>query len=174
MGREPAGTGQRFLLHLALGLTAFLLIGGCCHDQTRITPIESLLQQVEACRRQQDFACAEELLAPARDRIAGPVEPRILYLTGMVAADARNPACNLTVARDYFQRVMEVHPASPLATDAAVWIGLLDEVDTQVEALGQLQNDNDRLQQEIEAHKADLRRLKKRLERLKAVDLSLE
>ena len=174
MGREPAGTGQRFLLHLALGLTAFLLIGGCCHDQTRIAPIESLLQQVEACRRQQDFACAEELLAPARDRIAGPVEPRILYLTGMVAADARNPACNLTVARDYFQRVMEVHPASPLATDAAVWIGLLDEVDTQVEALGQLQNDNDRLQHEIEAHKADLRRLKKRLERLKAVDLSLE
>ncbi len=181
MGREPVGARQHILFHLAVGLTGLLLIGGCGHDQVAVTPIESRLQQVETCRRQSDFACAEALLAPSRDRQAAPAGPRILYLAGLVAADTRNPDRNLTIAWAYFQRIVEAYPASPLAIDAAAWIGLLDELDTREEALAELQSVNDRLQQEIKAHKADLRRkakrldrLEKRLERLKAVDLSLE
>ncbi len=174
MGREPVGTRQHFLFHLAVGVTGFFLIGGCAHDQAPISPIEIRFEQVEACRRLQDFACAAQLLAPIPDRADAPADPRRLYLAGMVAADKRNPARSLPAARNYFQRVAEEHPESPLAVDATVWIGLLDERNAQVEACGMLQSDNDRLQQEIEARKADLRRMEKRLERLKAVDLSLE
>ncbi len=169
MGREPVGTRQHFLFHLAVGLTGFLLIGGCGHGQAPISPIESRFEQVEACRRLQDFDCAAQLLAQG-----APADPRRLYLAGLLAADTRNPARSLPTARDYFQRVTEEHPTSPLAVDAAVWVALLDELNTQVEARGELQSVNDRLQQEIGAREADLRRMEKRLERLKAVDLSLE
>ena len=174
MGREPAGKGQRFLLHLAVGLMGVFLIGGCRHFEAQTTPIEHLLQQAEACRRQQNFVCADELLTPTSDQAITPDDPRVIYLAGLVAADARNPARDLPAARYYFQRVVQNHPASPLAFDAAVWVGLLDELGSRAEALGRLQNANDRLQQEVGDHKAHLRRMEKRLERLKAVDLSLE
>ena len=174
MGREPAGKGQRLLLHLAVGLMGVFLIGGCRHFEAQTTPIERLLHRAEACRRQQNFVCAEELLAPARDRETAPTDPRVIYLAGKVAADVRNPARNLPAARNCFQRVVRDYPASPLAFDAAVWVGLLDELNTHAEAVGRLQNANDRLQQEIGDHKAHLRRMEKRLESLKAVDLSLE
>ena len=151
-----------------------LLAGGCQHFKAEASPTENLLQQAEACRRQQDFACAAKLLAPARHAEAASVDPRLIYLAGLVAVDARNPARSYQTACECFQRLVREYAASPLAAEAVVWLGLLGEVHAQAEALERLRTANNRLQQEIDAHKAHLSRMQKRLERLKAVDLSLE
>ncbi len=174
MGRKPVGPRQRLLLHLALGLMALILTGGCQHWSSKDAAIENLLQQAEACRRQQDFACAAQLLAPARHPQAVPADPRMIYLAGLVAVDARNPDRSYETACECFQRLVNDHAETPLAAEAVVWLGLLAEVNTRAEALGRMETANQLLQQEIDAYKARLSQMERRLERLKAVDLSLE
>ncbi len=174
MGRKPVGPRQRLLLHLALGLMALILTGGCQHWSSKDAAIENLLQQAEACRRQQDFACAAQLLAPARHPQAVPADPRMIYLAGLVAVDARNPGQDFQKACECFRQLVRDHAESPLAAEAVVWLGLMGEMHTQAETLERLQTANARLEQEIEDHKAHLSQMEKRLERLKAVDLSLE
>ena len=174
MGRKPVGPRQCFLLHLAAGLMGLILTSGCQHFQAEASATEQLLHQAETCRRQLDFACAEKRLASIGQAETTPADPRAIYLAGLVAVDARNPGRDLQKACECFRQLVRQHAESPLAAEAAVWLGLMGEMHTQAETLGRLQTTNARLQQEIDGHKAHLRRLEKRLERLKAVDLSLE
>lgn len=174
MGRKPVGQRQYLLLHLAVGLIGLLLTSGCQHLQTEVTATENVPSQVEACRRNLDFACAERLLAPAWHYSAGPADPHLIYLVGLVAVDARNPGQNYQTAGEYFQRLVTDHAESPLATDAAAWLGLIDAISSQSEAIVRMKTASTRMQQEIAAQKTRLRRMEKRLERLKAVDLSTD
>ncbi len=155
-------------------MMGLVLAGGCRHLEKEVSPTDALLEQVETCRRQQNFTCAERLLASARLDVTKPADPRLIYLSGLVAVDARNPAQDYQRAHEYFQRLVSEHVASPLANEAAVWLGLMDEMHTQTEELTRLENDNTRLKKEMDDQKAHLHQMEKRLERLKAVDLSLE
>jgi hypothetical protein len=152
-------------------LIGLLASGGCRHLQTEVSTTENVLRQAEACRQIQDFECAARLLAPA-GRMAA--DPRLLYLAGLVAVDTRNPGRDYQAAREYFQQVATAHAEAPLAADAGAWLALIDEVRTQAEALERLEAANTSLQMENEAQKTRLSRMAKRLERLKAVDLSME
>ena len=134
--------------------------------------IDGELAQAEACWRQQDFACADRLLAPAIDQAAA--DPRVIYLAGLVAVDSRNPAQDMEKACQCFQQLTTQHPETLQAANAAVWLGLIRQMDAQAEAITRLEDDSARMQQTIEEQQATLRLMKKRLERLKAVDLSLE
>jgi hypothetical protein len=166
-----------------IGLT---LSSGCQHLQAQRSTTEhvlhraprstteQVLHQAEACRRNQDFACAERLLAPARHPETGPADPRVIYLAGLVAVDARNPTQNYQTACECFQRLVTNHAESPQAADAEAWLGLIAEVRSQAEAIDRLKTANTSLQQENAAQQARLSRMQKRLERLKAVDLSKE
>ncbi len=148
-------------------------MGGCQHFQTEVPAIDDELAQAEACWRQQDFVCADRLLVPAIDPVAA-ADPRAIYLAGLVAVDARNPAQDIERACQCFQQLTAQHPETPQAANAAVWLGLIRQVDAQAEAIIRLEADNGRMQQTIEEQQATLRLMTKRLERLKAVDLSLE
>ncbi len=174
MGRKPVGPRQYLLLHLAAGLIALFLASGCQHFQTEGSSTEHLLDQAETCRRQLDFACAERWLTSLRHPETTPADPRVIYLAGLVAVDARNPEQDFHKDCECFQQLVRDHAESPLAAEAVVWLGLMGEMHTQAETLERLQTANTRLEQEIEDHKAHLSRMEKRLERLKAVDLSLE
>lgn len=174
MGRKPTGQRQCLLLHLAVGLIGLILSSGCQHLPTGVTATEDVLRQAQACQRDQDFACAERLLTPARHPESIPVDPRVIYLSGLVAVDARNPRQDYQTAGEYFQRLVTDHTESPLAADAAVWLGLIGQLRSQAEAMERLQTANTRMQGEIGSQKERLRRMEKRLERLKAIDLSME
>ena len=135
--------------------------------------IDGELALAEACWRQQDFACADRLLAPAIDPAAA-ADPRVIYLAGLVAVDSRNPAQDIEKACQCFQQLTTQHPGTLQAANASVWLGLIRQMDAHAEAIARLEDDNARMQQTIEEQQASLRLMKKQLERLKAVDLSLE
>ena len=103
-----------------------------------------------------------------------PTDPRLIYLAGVLALDTRNPARDYAAACECFQRLVADHAESRLAADAAVWLGLLADVRVQAETMGRLKAANTRLQQAFEDQQARLSRMEKRLERLKAVDLTME
>ena len=151
-----------------------ILASGCQHFQAERTTTERLLDQAETCRRRLDFACAENRLASLRHPEAAPADPRVIYLAGLTAVDARNPGRDFQKACECFRQLVRDHAESPLAAEASVWLGLMDEMHAQAEALERLQSANARLRQEIDTQKVNLNRLEERLERLKAVDLSLE
>ncbi|MBL0713392.1 MAG: hypothetical protein JJV98_06790 [Desulfosarcina sp.] len=174
MGRKPVGKRQCFLLHLAVGLIGLILSSGCQHFQTEVPATISDLAQAEACWRIEDFACAERALIPALNDATGQVDPRAIYLAGLVAVDLRNPAHDFQKACQYFQRVVADHADSALAAAAAAWLGVISQVQSQAEDIERLEAANTCMQRKIKAHKADLHRMEKRLERLKAVDLSVE
>lgn len=150
-----------------------ILTGGCQHFQAEEPVIEGELAQAEACWRQQDFACANRLLAPAIEP-ATAADPRAIYLAGLVAVDSRNPDQDIEKACQCFQQLTTQHPETLQAANAVVWLGLISQMDAQAEAITRLEAGNARMQQTIEDQQATLRLMKKRLERLKAVDLSLE
>ena len=150
-----------------------ILTGGCQHFQAEVPVIDGELAQAEACWRQQDFACADRLLAPAIGPAAA-AEPRAIYLAGLVAVDSRNPSQDIEKACQCFQQLTTQHPETLQAANAAVWLGLIRQLDAQAEAITGLEDGNARMQQKIEEQQASLRLMKKRLERLKAIDLSLE
>ena len=135
--------------------------------------IEDEFAQAEACWRQQDFACADRLLATAIDPAAA-ADPRVIYLAGLVAVDSRNPAQDIEKACQCFQQLTSQHPETLQAANAAVWLGLIRQMDAQAEAITRLEEGHARMQQTIEEQQATLQSMKKQLERLKAVDLSLE
>ncbi len=150
-----------------------ILAGGCQHFQAEVPAIHDELARAEACWHQQDFVCADRLLAPAIDP-AAVADPRAIHLAGLVAVDARNPAQDIERACQYFQQLTTQHPETPQAANAAVWLGLIRQIDAQAEAITRLEDGSTRMQQTIEKQQATLRLMKKQLERLKAVDLSLE
>lgn len=174
MGRKPVGQRQYLLLHLAVGLIGLLLTSGCQHIQTEVTATENVPALVDACRRNLDFDCAERLLAPNRYPATGPADPHLIYLAGLVAVDARNPGQNYQTAGEYFLRLVTDHAESPLATDAVAWLGLIDAINSQSETIDRMKTANTRMQQEIDSQKTHRRRMEKRLEQLKAVDLSTD
>ena len=173
MGRKPVGKRQYLLLHLALGWIGLILAGGCQHYRTDVPAIEDTLVQVQTCWRHQDFTCADRLLGPAVEP-ATTADPRALYLAGLVAVDARNPEQDIEKACRRFQQLTAHHPETLQAANAAVWLGLIGQFDAQAEIIRRLETGHARMQQTITDQQATLRRMKKRLERLKAVDLSLE
>jgi hypothetical protein len=150
-----------------------ILTGGCQHFQAEVPVIDGELAQAEACWRQQDFACADRLLTPAMEPPA-VADPRAIYLAGLVAVDSRNPSQDIEKACQCFQQLTTHHPETLQAANAEVWLGLIRQLDAQAEAINGLEDGNARMQQTIEEQQATLRLMKNRLERLKAVDLSLE
>ncbi len=150
-----------------------ILAGGCQHFRADAPVIDDPLVQAETCWRHQDFACADRLLAPIIEP-ATTADPRAIYLAGLVAADARNPAQDMERACQCFHQLTAHHPDSLQAANAAVWLGLIGQLDAQAEDIRRLEAGNARMQQTITDQQATLRLMKQRLERLKAVDLSLE
>jgi len=52
-----------------------------------------------------------------------------LYNLGLIYAHSDNPARDYRQARDYFARIPRDFPASPLAKEARVWLGLFEVLD---------------------------------------------
>ncbi len=152
-----------------------ILAGGCQHYPAEVEAptIDDEYTRAEACWRNQDFACADRLLTPPADP-AATADRRAIYLAGLVAVDIRNPAQDIEKAADCFRQLTTRHPETTQAAQAAVWLGLIAQMDAQAEAISRLEAGKTSMQQKIENQQAQLRLMKKRLERLKAVDLSLE
>jgi hypothetical protein len=150
------------------------LLQGCQHPRKEILPAVGLRQLAAACWQSQDFACAEKLLGPVRQGPVPPADTHLIYLAAVVAADARNPAQDLEAAARGFHQLVERPADGQLTAEAMVWLGLLEEIRTREEALASADAHKQRLTDKISDQQARLEQMKKRLERLKAVDLTLE
>jgi hypothetical protein len=155
-------------------MIGFYLLQGCQHPRKEISPAADLRQLAAACWQNQDFACAEKLLGPVRQGPVPPADPHLIHLSALVAADARNPAQDLAAAARGFHQLVERPVDGQLTAEAMVWLGLLEELRAREEALARADAHKQRLTVKISDQQKRLDQMKKLLERLKAVDLTLE
>jgi len=146
MGGERTRAGK-FVYFCAAGLIFFLL-SGCMtfkkefnlSTSQEVTP-EKVSQQEEgatsACERllrskkllhQGDYAgslkeCQRVLSLPGKN----PPKDQALFQMGLIYADINNPQRDFGKALDFFKRAVKDYPKSPLAEEARVWAGVLQE-----------------------------------------------
>lgn len=114
---------------------------------------------IDVLQEQSARAAAQEVTAQARPvvenqnfeeavrknqqilREAGSAPPadEALYNLGLIHAHSDNPAKDYRLAREYFARLTREFPASPLAEEARVWLGLfgvfekMRQIDLEIE-----------------------------------------
>ena len=146
MGGERTRAGK-FVYFCAAGLIFFLL-SGCMtfkkefnlSTSQEVTP-EKVSQQEEgpnsACERllrskkllqQGDYAGSlkesqKVLSLPGKN----PPKDQALFQIGLIYAHVDNPQKDFGKALEYFRRVIKDYPKSPLAEEARVWAGVLQE-----------------------------------------------
>ncbi len=56
-----------------------------------------------------------------------PSKDQALFHLGLISADTENPQRDVSKALRYFKKIIKEYPQSPLAGEARVWIGILEE-----------------------------------------------
>jgi TPR repeat protein len=104
-------------------------------------PLEVKVEEVAEGRESQTRS--QKLLAAGdfegfiseNQRVLSRAHPRspkdeALFNLGLVYAHEGNPKKDLSKSLDFFKRLIREHPRSPLADQAKIWVGLLQENDS--------------------------------------------
>lgn len=92
------------------------------------------LEDVEALLEKNDFDGAMKLNEDIVRRAAPePPADTALFSMGIIAAHPRNPKRDYREALQYFNRILVEFPGSPVASEAKVWAGVLEDINRVVE-----------------------------------------
>lgn len=92
------------------------------------------LENLEEFLQKGDFDGAMELnMDIFSDSPGEPPADSALFAMGMIAAHPKNPKRNYREALGYFKRVVVEFPGSPVASEARVWAGVLEDINRVVE-----------------------------------------
>jgi tetratricopeptide (TPR) repeat protein len=177
MGRKRTGAGKLVYIFAALLISPYFL--GCAAERRQVTtqkePVTSKLQEEEgtdavpweALQRARVllFQGNFEASLGENEKVlswAGKAYPadKALFNMGVIYAHEANAKKDPEKAIDYFRRVLEEFPQSPLSEESKVWINLLqknvdltkDAVDLTQENVA-LQQENMKLSQTVEKSK---------------------
>lgn len=131
MGREY----DRSRKHVSLYVVGLILLTvSACVSTALVVRQEghSFLQQSQGRIRRGDFdgALKESQDALARSPESSPAD-EALYTMGLVYAHYGNPKKDYQKARSLFTRVVYEFPNSPRATEATIWINVLEAVEKE-------------------------------------------
>jgi len=106
---------------------------GVLGDINRVIEID-ILSKVQALLAKDDFEGAmkmnEDIL---RSSPKTPPADSALFAMGLISVHHKNPKKDYRKALEYFKRVVEEFPASPLAPGARIWTGVLEDINKAVQ-----------------------------------------
>jgi TolA-binding protein len=146
MGRERTRAGE-FVYFYAAGLIFFVLSGCMTFKKESNQSTSQEITQEKASKPEESANQACELLLRSKKLLprgdyAGSLKEsqkvlsmpgkhspkdQALFQMGLIYAHVDNPQRDLGKALDYFKRVIKDYPKSPLAEEARVWAGILQE-----------------------------------------------
>lgn len=180
MGDKPARKGQRFCLHFAACLTTALLLWGCAGGRPSTaapwqvsTPVRHLTLS-ECLLMKGDYDGARQQAQIVLERFAGEADDRALLLLGMARVHPDNPQRDVQGAGGAFRRIVKDYPLSPLVVDARNWLALIDRMADCAHTVSQMAAAVDELEKRLAQETERRRQLEKRLQQMKAVDLTID
>ena len=194
MGGEHTPRRKHVYLYLAYGMMVVLWIAGCSHLSENNIENQRLMH-VRKDIEKGDFKAALDSSRALRISSPRSMGDKTLYLMGLIHSHPDNPDRDLSKALASFRTILFEYRNSPLAVEADIWMGLIEEYlyskgqiaklfkkyaaleatlaqkKTQTEKLyGEIQdlhNQNELLQRKLV-------RLKSQMERFKQVDLGID
>jgi tetratricopeptide (TPR) repeat protein len=163
MGKKRAEKRKCLFLHPACILAIFLLFTGCAlttdfknkwQEQGHLKTAEELVARGDYDKALKEY---EKAL-----RLSPTVTPgdSILFHMGLIRAHPDNPQRNYNKALECFRQLVRDFPRSALKEETMVWIGAIDELT--------------RRERQIKNLEETVSALKKRLNALKEIDISVE
>jgi hypothetical protein len=168
MGREPDGKRKHVCFCLA-GLI-FIVLSGCATvgEKRRPNEIRQWLTRGAELFARGDYRGSLRENQRVLDRVGGELPgDEALFGLGLIYAHVGNPDKDYGKAADFFRKVARDFPGSPLAAQAKVWVGLLEENGRLFQSQEKSIRENDRLSQENQ-------KLKQVIEKSKQVDIEIE
>jgi outer membrane protein assembly factor BamD (BamD/ComL family) len=154
LGRKQIRTGK--YLYLSIACLIFVSLSGCA----TLKENEAKRKARESLRMAQEFLDQGDYEGALKENqrvlsLYGNVPPgdEALFNTGLLYAHPHYPKKDYKKSMDLFRRLVKMFPHSPLAGQAKVWIGILQE--------------NERLNRDIEG-------LNKTIRKSKQVDIDID
>lgn len=167
MGGKQGGKGKHVCLCLA-GL--MLLVSACAvvSDRRREGEARELVARASEQLARGDYPGASSQNQRALEVAGGkPPGDQALFGLGLVYAHAGNPERDYGKSLDAFKRIVQDFPQSALASQARIWVGLLEEQGRLLQNQARAARENDLLLQEN-------LKLKQVIEKSKRVDIEIE
>jgi TolA-binding protein len=179
MGRERTRTGKR--IHFCAAGLIFFILSGCLVSKKMVTWISMVeVSPAEIETREEPVNPVSEGFWQPQEEVGSGDSPgttqesqgflsqsgsefakeRALFDLGLNYAHAENPQKDLGKALHSFRRVIQEYPQSPLAEEAKVLVGVLQE--------------NEKLNRVIEKFKQENEKLSQVIEKFKKVDIEVE
>jgi len=175
LGRERNRTREYFYLSIACMI--FISFAGC-----------ATLKEMEAKRETREYLITgQNLLAQGDYEGALKENQKVLLLydhtapgdealfnTGLIYAHYGNPKRDYQKSLDYFKRLVKVFPQRPLAGQAKIWIGILQENERLTRETEESKKSIKKSQQENERLSRDIEELNRTIKKSKQVDIEIE
>ena len=175
MGRKRIRSGQYVCLCLAL----LGLIPGCSllQDREQRREMRESMAQGQTLLARGDFDGSlseyQKILSLAQELSPGDAAT---FNIGLIHAHPNNPKKDSQKAIDSFDSVIHRYPQSPLATQAKIWIGILNEaaesrqeIERSKQAIEKSHQEVERSKQIIEKSKQEIEKTKQEIEKSKQV-----
>ena len=186
MGREynPAG---KFVYFCAAGLIFFLL-ASCStskkdftwHSSQEVSPEEVQKQNELESPENKDLQGAQKsfdlgdhagLSQENQKTLSRPAEndpgDQILFNMGLIYTDVENPQRDLGKALNSFRTVLKEYPQSPLAEEAHVLVGVLQENQKLGQMVQQFKQENEELSQTVQKFKHENEKMSQAVQKFK-------
>jgi hypothetical protein len=132
------------------------------------------LKRAEICLREGDWACVRVATANARQQLQGPQTTYAAYLQALAWVHPANPDQDLVKARDAFAHIVQSEPESPMGLTSRAWLAVIETQQQQELETQRLRQTTKCLREELGALQNRTMLIQKRLDQMKAVDLSVE
>lgn len=180
MGHKPTRKRQRVYLHLAGCLTVGILFMGCAtgvfgpRDQDPSVMAARHIVQGKCRLQSGDFEAARQECDTILTQYPGRLDDQAFYLMGMVLVHPDNPRQDLHKAAACFRGIVAHYPDSALVAASQTWLALISQLDESQRMVERLETTAADLKKHVKAGQDQRRRLEKRLQQMKAIDLTVE
>ena len=164
MGREynPAG---KFVYFCTAGLIFFLL-ASCTTSGKDFTLRSSQEVSPGSVQRQNELGSPENKDLQGAQK-SFDLGDQVLFNIGLIYTDVENPQRDLGKALSSFRTVLKEYPQSPLAEEAHVLVGVLQENQKLGQMVQQFKQENEELSQAVQKFKQENEKMSQAVQKFK-------
>ncbi|MGH7770620.1 MAG: hypothetical protein ACREQA_00100 [Candidatus Binatia bacterium] len=175
MGRKQTGAGKH--VYFCIANLIFVSLLGCA-ALTEVTEREGARESLLRAQKllaQEDYEGSlkenQKVVSLSGDK---PPGDQAIFNMGLMYTHNGNPKKDYRRALDFFRKLMEDYPQSPLIEQAKIWVGVLEAHEKLGQENEKLSQENEKLSQANEKLSQANEKLNEVIKKSKQVDIEIE